>query len=127
VAVGGDGAILVSTDGITWTKKPSPTTAKLTGVTFGNSTFVATGLGGVILQSGSVAWPSLKLQKNESGGISLALTGEIGRGYRIQCTTNIDESNWVDLTVVTNTTHTHEFQDTWDAQLNQRFYRAVSP
>ena len=43
IAVGGDGTILTSADGITWTSRTSGTTSNFYGVTYGNGTFVAVG------------------------------------------------------------------------------------
>ena len=51
VAVGKQGTILNSVDGITWGPKTSGTSMDLEGVTYGNSTFVAVGDHGTILIS----------------------------------------------------------------------------
>ena len=51
VAVGSDGTILTSPDGVTWIQRSSGTTNLLNGVTFANGTFVAVGRGGTILTS----------------------------------------------------------------------------
>jgi hypothetical protein len=51
VAVGDDGAILTSPDGVTWTRRTSSTINPLYGATYGNGTFVAVGLYGTILTS----------------------------------------------------------------------------
>jgi photosystem II stability/assembly factor-like uncharacterized protein len=51
VAVGDQGTILNSVDGITWGPKTSGTSMYLNGVTYGNSTFVAVGDHGTILIS----------------------------------------------------------------------------
>ena len=51
VAVGGNGTILTSPEGITWTSRTSGTDSILYGVTYGNGTFVAVGTDGTILQS----------------------------------------------------------------------------
>lgn len=128
VAVGSAGAIVTSTDGITWTKRPPPTTADLRGITYGNGTFVATGTGGTIIQSGSFSIPALSVIRalNDSG-INLAMSGEIGRGYRIQTRTNLAEGDWEDFLSFTNTGPVMEFLDTSVTNLPSRFYRAVSP
>ena len=55
VAVGYNGAILTSPDGVTWTPRISGTTDSLYGVTYGNGTFVAVGDSGTILQSDSLS------------------------------------------------------------------------
>ena len=48
------GAILSSTDGVTWTSRTSGTTVGLHGITYGNGRFVTVGDAGVILQSDAV-------------------------------------------------------------------------
>jgi len=57
VAVGGDGTILTSPDGVAWTRQNSDTTSWLSAVTYGNGLFVAVGGDGTILTSpDGVAW-----------------------------------------------------------------------
>jgi len=51
VAVGEDGAILTSPDGVSWTARTSVTSNYLNGVTYGNGRFVAVGNFGTILTS----------------------------------------------------------------------------
>jgi photosystem II stability/assembly factor-like uncharacterized protein len=51
VAVGDNGTILTSTDGVSWTRRTSPTTQGLYSVTYGNGLFVAVGNNGTILTS----------------------------------------------------------------------------
>jgi len=51
VAVGLDGLILSSPDGITWTQKNSGVIGDLFGITFANNKFVTVGENGIILQS----------------------------------------------------------------------------
>jgi len=57
VAVGYNGAILTSRDGVNWTWRTSGTREDLQAVTYGNSTFVAVGMHGTILTSrDGVTW-----------------------------------------------------------------------
>jgi hypothetical protein len=51
VAVGYNGTVLTSPDGITWTSRTSGITGGLTGVAFGNGMFVAVGFGGSLTTS----------------------------------------------------------------------------
>jgi hypothetical protein len=51
VAVGEDGAILTSPDGVSWTRQTLGTGNLLYDVTYGNGTFVAVGDWGTILTS----------------------------------------------------------------------------
>ncbi len=51
VAVGADGSITTSTDGITWTSQTLTGGGLFYGVTYGNGTFVASGQGGAVVTS----------------------------------------------------------------------------
>jgi photosystem II stability/assembly factor-like uncharacterized protein len=51
VAVGRNGTILTSRDGVNWTRRTSPTRDWLNSVTYGNGRFVAVGDYGTILTS----------------------------------------------------------------------------
>jgi photosystem II stability/assembly factor-like uncharacterized protein len=54
IAVGDNGTIITSPDGVTWTGKSSETSKHLYGATFGNSVFVVVGQDGIILLSDPV-------------------------------------------------------------------------
>ena len=70
VAVGKNGTILTSADGITWTSRASGTTNHLTGFDYGNSIFVAVGYSGLILTStDGITWTS------RTSSTSIRLTG----------------------------------------------------
>lgn len=57
VAVGENGTIVSSEDGITWARRNSPTNWSLKAVTYGKSLFVAVGAGGtVVTSSDGVTW-----------------------------------------------------------------------
>ena len=59
VAVGNDGGIITSTDGITWSTQTSGTTGILRGIAYGNSTYVTVGNAGAVLTSSdSISWTS---------------------------------------------------------------------
>ena len=59
VAVGRNGTILTSTNGITWTSRTSGTTNSLFGVTYGKGLFLAVGVSGTILTSSDgITWTS---------------------------------------------------------------------
>ena len=51
MAVGRNGTILTSPDGVSWTAQTSLTSNALYAVTYGNNTFVAVGMYGTILTS----------------------------------------------------------------------------
>src|ERR1051326_1135816 len=48
IAVGNEGAVVTSADGIKWTVRNSRTEERLRGIAYGNGTFVAVGYGGAI-------------------------------------------------------------------------------
>jgi len=51
VAVGNEGALVTSDDGITWTPRASGTDERLRGVAYGNGRFVTVGYAGTVLTS----------------------------------------------------------------------------
>ena len=57
VSVGNSGTILTSSDGILWTKRTSGKWEYLSGVTYGNGTFVAGG-GTILTSSDGTTWTS---------------------------------------------------------------------
>jgi hypothetical protein len=126
VAASDAGVILTSTNGLTWTRHSTQATRRLLGVAYGQSSFVLAGYGGTILQSDDTSVPVLTGQ-SKLGGFQLALTGEIGRAYRIQATTNLLGPHWGDVFSLTNETWTEQRLDETATNLVQRFYRAVTP
>jgi len=66
VAVGCDGLIITSPDGLNWTERSSPTKNRLRGITFGNNNFVAVGDDGTILTStNGINWMSASSNYNK--------------------------------------------------------------
>lgn len=74
VAVAGAGAIYTSTDGITWTKRVSNTTASLTWVIWANSQFVAVGGSTCLTSPDGITWTS---RSGMSNAIGLTWSGTI--------------------------------------------------
>ena len=57
VAVGGNGTIITSPDGVTWTLRSSGTINDLYGITYNNNTFIAVGqAGAVVTSSDGIHW-----------------------------------------------------------------------
>lgn len=56
VAVGTNGALITSTDGITWTRRSASSFSALNGVVFANNTFVYAGSGEIGVSSNGKAW-----------------------------------------------------------------------
>ena len=101
----------------------------LSAIAFGNSSSVAVGSGGTILQSGNVSSaPSLAIASTSlTGGFQLKLTGEAGAVYRVEASTNLPAAEWVDLGSVTNNQTSMTFSDSAASNFVQRYYRVVSP
>ncbi|MHB8521725.1 MAG: WD40/YVTN/BNR-like repeat-containing protein [Limisphaerales bacterium] len=128
--LGGDparvGGILTSPDGFNWTSRPSGTDRALFGAAYGNGTFVAVGEHGTILQSGDLGpVTALSQLQVRAGGIALHFTGQAGQVFRVQATTDLTLSHWVDLATITNSAGTVSLIDPAGANLTHRFYRVV--
>jgi hypothetical protein len=68
--------------------------------------------------------PLLKyLSRDEFGAIRWQLTGDAGRIYRIEGSTNLVD--WIPVTSITTTAEPSEFDDPSAANFGLRFYRAV--
>jgi hypothetical protein len=96
------------------------------GIAYGNSAFVVV-RGSTVWQSDSFAPAVLAVGGWRSDGLELNVTGEIGRNYRLQGSTNLAGDGWMDLFSFTNTRETTAVTDSSITNLNQRFYRVVSP
>lgn len=122
VTVGNSGVILTSPDGVNWRPRNSGVTNNLQAVAFAGSSFMAVGDGGLILQSGPIF---NLLGRKSPGGFELQLTGEVGRSYRLQVSSDL--RNWSDYVGFTSTQPTTSLLDPSGGQSLTRFYRAVSP
>ena len=127
-AVGNFGAIRTSAEGAIWTCRSSGTTNNLHSVAYGHGTFVAVGNSATIVQSESFSPGRLAVRgRSNSDGFELAVTGEIGRTYRVQASTNLATTNWIDLFTLENMAGTTVFLDSAAGSSSQRFYRLISP
>jgi hypothetical protein len=127
-AVGNFGAIRTSAEGAIWTCRSSGTTNNLHSVAYGHGTFVAVGNSATIVQSESFSPGRLAVRgRPNSDGFELAVTGEIGRTYRVQASSNLATTNWVDLFTLENMAGTTVFLDSAAGSYSQRFYRLISP
>ena len=101
VALGENGTIFTSPDGIKWTMANSGTSTSLQGVTFGKSTFVAVGNNGTILQSSGPAYP---LTVSKSGtGKGTVTSSPSGINCGTKCSANFPDSAKVTLTATPGT------------------------
>ena len=108
VAVGADGTILTSPDGVTWNRRDSGTTATLNAITWGGGQFVAVGSGTILTSPDGVTWTP-----RDSGtalkGISWGGGQFVVAGSRGTILTSLDGVTWTkrdsgttaDLTAIT--------------------------
>ena len=96
VAVGWNGAILTSRDGVNWTWRTSGTREDLQAVTYGNSTFVAVGMHGTILTSrDGVTWTQRTLGADDwLNGVTYGNGLFVAVGYNGAILTSRDGVNW---------------------------------
>src|SRR5439155_19790029 len=97
----------------------------LNGVAYGASRFIVVGDAGTILESENISIPTLALRFESADGIEVRMSGEIGRTYRIQYSTDL--ARWTDWVNFTNTQAATAFLDPAGFASPRRFYRAVSP
>ena len=83
--LGSTGTILTSPDGTAWTARDSKTTKGLSGITYGNSTFVAVGSGGAVITSpDGITWTerisgaTVDLSRVSYGGNTFIAVGDSG-------------------------------------------------
>ena len=121
--VRGSLTVLTSADGVTWAQRPvSGMQMSLKAIAYGNGHFVAVGLGGTILQSGSII--TLAITPNAATGhLTLSLSGPIGPGYTIQSSTDL--ISWQNVTTIITGQSTNVVLDAPPAS-DHVFYRAYS-
>jgi hypothetical protein len=105
VAVGANGAIVTSADGVTWASKTSGVTKTLYAVNANASIFVAVGEGGTILTSSNGAVWAAKTSKTTSDLHGIAWSGSIfvAVGADSAVVTSPDGSAWTRRTFGTST------------------------
>lgn len=117
-------SILTSTNTSNWVARAG-SFVNAQSVTYGKGTFVAVGPNG-IFQSGDLATPILSIAR--AGGTSnliLRSTGEIGRAYRLQSSTNL--ANWTDVVSFTNVFSMAELELSPDFSTPTKLFRVISP
>jgi hypothetical protein len=63
----------------------------------------------------------------QDGTIALNVAGEIGSSYRLQATTEVTTSNWIDVASFALTLASTNIIDTTASNHAQRFYRVITP
>jgi hypothetical protein len=124
VVLGGKGLLATSPDGVNWVRRNSSSEAYLTSAVYGQRTYLALGSDGTILRAGELAFES-PAPEFVGGNFELIFNGELGRVYRVQYSTNLQQ--WFDLGSVTNTQPRMTFRDSGAVARPYRFYRLVTP
>jgi hypothetical protein len=126
-AMGDGGLILTSSDGILWTPRSSGSSSDLYAFAGNDSSFIAVGEAGAVLQTDDTR-PRLSGGVDvSSGGPALSVTGGLPHSYRLQASDRLPATNWLDLLTFSNTQSATTFVDTMATNLSRRFYRVVSP
>lgn len=99
VAIGEDGTILTSTNGIDWTPRNSGVTDHLNGVTYGEGTFVVVGDNGTILQSGAFPPQIFTLDVIKTGTGSGTVTSSEPGGIDCGSTCSKDYTEGTEVTL----------------------------
>ncbi|MGH7971528.1 MAG: hypothetical protein ACREIC_22650, partial [Limisphaerales bacterium] len=117
-----NGTILDSTDGSDWAAHAFVGVG-LSGLGYGNGSFVAVGPHGTILESGTIT--SLALTPGPSAGaLRFSLTGQTGLVYTVQSSTNL--VSWQTVTNITPIQSTTSVFDIAPVTSEHVFYRAYS-
>jgi len=125
---GWGGGVFTSTNGLEWTVvQPQIAYRTFLGGCYGQGKFALVGRYGTIVQSADFISPQLEQPGFVGGQFAANVTGEVGRQYRVQASTNLAASNWVDLLAFTNSLPSRQFVDPSAANAPGRFYRVVSP
>ena len=98
----------------------------MSSLAFGKGSFVAVGLGGTILQSGSFAAAKLEIGVAPQGAIAVELSGEIGREYLLQASTGISGA-WTNVLRINLGHPKTNFVLHPAIASRAAFFRAVSP
>jgi hypothetical protein len=121
VAVGTT-VVLTSVDGLTWTPRHIPGGGDLNAVAFGNGSYVAAGLAGVLWQSG----PILHLQTIRNGpGLSVELAGPTNLVASMQASTDL--VSWASVASLPGSNPILQISDLASSTNRHQFYRATTP
>ncbi len=118
-------SLLTSTNSSNWVPRAAPGSVHFSSVTYGRGTFVAIGNAG-IFQSDNVANPILSIRPLVgTPDLVLNSSGEVGRGYRLQSSTNL--STWTDVALFTNALPVTQVVITPDHSIPAKLFRVISP
>jgi hypothetical protein len=98
IAVGRDGVIVTSPNGITWTQQSSGTVYELYGITYGNNQFVVVGRFGTILTSpDGVTWTIIRFEYSyELRSVVFGNKEFVAVGRKGVIITSLDGITWTD-------------------------------
>lgn len=113
-----NGLLLTSTDGLRWTEKDTGIAASLLGLGFGANRLVAVGSFGQAALS-EVVYPRIALRLDNSGSVTLQISGHIGANYEIQASSNL--LSW--RTVESGVQATSDLTWIEEAERARQFYR----
>jgi hypothetical protein len=124
VVLGAKGVLATSPDGVNWVRRNTTSESWLTSMAYGQRTYLAVGGDSAVLRSGELAF------ENPSPGFTntsfeLIFNGELGRVYRVQYSTDLQQ--WFDLGSITNTQPRMTFRDAGAEGRAYRFYRLATP
>jgi hypothetical protein len=120
---------LTSTDLSQWQRRTALDNKNLQSIAYGKRSFVAVGADG-IYQSGRestpASAPSVMIQKIQgTNTLLIHSSGEVGRGYRLQFSSNL--TTWTDAQRFTNTLPTMELLEWPNPNCPAGYYRVVTP
>ena len=118
------GDILTSNDSIHWHRRFTSHASSFNGAIYGNGRFYLLGHGGHIMQSAPIFTLAASLT---NGAFKLTLTGEVGRSYTIQTSTNLSTPNWIPWLSITNVNETTDLPNHSITNSPRLFFRALSP
>ena len=126
VAVGANGFLATSTNGVLWTVRQTSCQSDLRSSIYADGHVTIVGNNETILQSGFMGPPLLRARGSlGSEGFELAVEGEVSRTYQVQGSD--DMQTWEDLMLFTNEEEKTLFLDTDADWWGRRFYRVLAP
>lgn len=124
LAVGDNGLIASTPDGLNWQQRHSPTDINLRSITFGLDSFVIVGNNQLILQSGFKS-PVLTAIDFANDGFHFLLEGPAGASIDLQSATRISPPDWQTIRSFTLLSTRTNLVDPASLESPARFYRAI--
>jgi hypothetical protein len=126
IAVGDNGYLATSPDGVIWTEHRTYCQNTLRSVLYAESRIILAGNNETLLQSEFFGLPVLHVRRSLGiDGFQFMVDGQIGSTFRLQASDDL--VNWEDIFTFTNTRVSTLFLDSEATAYGRRFYRVVSP